>query len=213
MKIDRKGGLIIISAPSGSGKSTVIHRVMEKVGNLSFSVSYTTREPRAGEVHGREYFFVNEREFEAMIEEGEFLEHARVFGKFWYGTNRKQVDSLLDQGHDVIMDIDVQGALQLMEHHDAPHTSIFIVPPDADELKIRLQSRNREGDTEIQRRLKTAGKEIQAVSAFDYIVVNDDLDTAVADVSGIVLAQRLKVSRIRRFDQVTKLFQMEDIDD
>jgi len=213
VKIDRKGGLFIISAPSGSGKSTVIHRVMEKVGNLSFSVSYTTREPRAGEVHGREYFFVNEREFEAMIEEGEFLEHARVFGKFWYGTNRKQVDSLLDQGHDVIMDIDVQGALQLMEHHDAPHTSIFIVPPDADELKIRLQSRNREGDTEIQRRLKTAGKEIQAVSAFDYIVVNDDLDTAVADVSGIVLAQRLKVSRIRRFDQVTKLFQMEDIDD
>ena len=213
MKIDRKGGLFIISAPSGSGKSTVIHRVMEKVGNLSFSVSYTTREPRAGEVHGREYFFVNEREFEAMIEADEFLEHARVFGKFWYGTNRKQVDSLLNQGHDVIMDIDVQGALQLMEHHDTPHTSIFIVPPDADELKVRLQSRNREGDTEIQRRLKTAGKEIQAVSAFDYIVVNDDLDKAVADVSGIVLAQRLKASRIRRFDQVTKLFQMEEIDD
>lgn len=213
MKIDRKGGLFIISAPSGSGKSTVIQHIMEKVGNLAFSVSYTTREPRAGEVHGREYFFVSESEFEAMIEAGEFLEHARVFGKFWYGTNRKQTDILLNQGHDVIMDIDVQGALQLLENHDIPHTSIFIIPPDADELKTRLQSRNREGDTEIQKRLKTAGEEIQTVSAFDYIVVNDDLDTAIVEVSGIILAQRLKVSRIRNIDLITKLFQMEDIDD
>ncbi|PJB84135.1 MAG: guanylate kinase [Acidobacteria bacterium CG_4_9_14_3_um_filter_49_7] len=213
MKIDRNGGLFIISAPSGSGKSTVIHHVMEAIGNLSFSISYTTREPRAGEINGREYFFVSESEFEEMIEAGEFLEHARVFGKFWYGTNRKQVNSLLDQGNDVIMDIDVQGALQLMEQQDIPHTSLFIIPPDADELKVRLQSRNREGDAEIQKRLKTAGEEIQALASFDYVVVNDDLDKAVADVKGIVLAQRLKVSRVKNIEQLTNVFQMEGIDD
>ncbi len=186
---------------------------MKKVENLSFSISYTTRELRTGEIHGRDYFFVSEREFEEMVEAGEFLEHARVFGKFRYGTNRKQVESLLDQGHDVIMDIDVQGALQLMERRDISLTSIFIVPPDAGELKRRLKNRNREKDTEIQRRLKTAGEEIQAVKVFEYIVVNDDLNTAVADVTGIILSQRLKVSRIKNVDQIIKRFQMEDIHD
>lgn len=213
MKIDRKGGLFIISAPSGSGKSTVIRRVVEEIENLSFSVSYTTREPRSGEVNGRDYFFVSENEFDEMIEAGEFLEHARVFGKFWYGTNRKQVNSLLGRGHDVIMDIDVQGALQLLKQQAIPHTSLFIIPPDAKELKKRLKSRNREGEAEIQKRLKTAGKEIQAVTAFDYIIVNDDLDKAVADVKQIILAQRLKVSRVKKIEMITELFQMEDIDD
>ena len=213
MKIDRKGGLFIISAPSGSGKSTVIRRVMEEIENLSFSVSYTTREPRSGEINGRDYFFVSESEFEEMIEAGEFLEHARVFGKFWYGTNRKQVNSLLGQGHDVIMDIDVQGALQLLKEQGIFHTSLFIIPPDADELKVRLQNRNREGEAEIQKRLKTAGEEIQAVTAFDYIIVNDDLEKAVADIKQIILAQRLKVSRVKNIQKITELFQMEDIDD
>ncbi|NOY24012.1 MAG: guanylate kinase [Acidobacteria bacterium] len=213
MKIDRKGGLFIISAPSGSGKSTVIQQVMKKVENLSFSISYTTRELRTGEIHGRDYFFVSEKKFEEMVEAGEFLEYARVFEKFRYGTNRKQVESLLDQGHDVIMDIDVQGALQLMERREIPLTSIFVVPPDAEELKRRLKNRNREENTEIQRRLKTAGEEIQAVKLFEYIVVNDDLDTAVSDVTGIILSQRLKVSRIKNVDQIIKRFQMEDIHD
>ncbi len=213
MKIDRKGGLFIISAPSGSGKSTVIRRVMEEIENLSFSVSYTTREPRSGEINGRDYFFVSESEFDEMIEAGEFLEHARVFGKFWYGTNRKQVNSLLGQGHDVIMDIDVQGALQLLKQQGISHTSLFIIPPDADELKVRLQNRNREGEAEIQKRLKTAGEEIQAVTAFDYIIVNDDLEKAVADIKQIILAQRLKVSRVKNIQKITELFQMEDIDD
>jgi len=213
VKIDRKGGLFIISAPSGSGKSTVIQQVMKKVENLSFSISYTTRELRTGEIHGRDYFFVSEKKFEEMVEAGEFLEYARVFEKFRYGTNRKQVESLLDQGHDVIMDIDVQGALQLMERREIPLTSIFVVPPDAEELKRRLKNRNREENTEIQRRLKTAGEEIQAVKLFEYIVVNDDLDTAVSDVTGIILSQRLKVSRIKNVDQIIKRFQMEDIHD
>jgi len=213
VKIDRKGGLFIISAPSGSGKSTVIRRVVEEIENLSFSVSYTTREPRSGEINGRDYFFVSEREFDEMIEAGEFLEHARVFGKFWYGTSRKQVNFLLGQGHDVIMDIDVQGALQLVKQQGISHTSLFIVPPDAKELEKRLKSRNREGEAEIQKRLKTAGEEIQAVTAFDYIIVNDDLNKAVFDVKQIILAQRLRVSRVKKIEMITELFQMEDIDD
>ncbi|NOZ12619.1 MAG: guanylate kinase [Acidobacteria bacterium] len=213
MKINRKGGLFIISAPSGSGKSTVIHRVMEQVQNLSFSVSYTTREPRAGETPGKDYFFVSETEFEQMIQAGEFLEHARVFGKFSYGTSRKQVESLLKQGRDVIMDIDVQGALQLMKRQDTPHTSIFIIPPDAAELKRRLENRNREGKKEILNRLKTAGKEIQALASFDYLVVNDGLNQAVDEVKRIILAQRLKINRVKNIEQITELFQMEDIDD
>jgi len=213
VEIERKGGLFIISAPSGSGKSTVIQQVMEEVKNLSFSVSYTTREPRSSEIHGKDYFFVSEAEFEAMIAADEFLEHARVFDKFWYGTNRRQVETLLHRGQDVIMDIDVQGALQLMVRQDIPHTSIFIIPPDDTELKKRLANRNREGETEIQRRLETAKKEIRSLNSFDFLVINDVLDKAVENVCAIVLAQRLKINRIKNVKQVTNLFNMEDIDD
>ncbi len=213
MKLNRQGGLFIVSAPSGSGKSTVIRQVMERLDNLSFSVSYTTRVPRSGETDGQDYFFVTENEFKEMIESGEFLEYARVFGKFWYGTARKQVESRLREGKDVIMDIDVQGAVQLMERHDIPHTSIFIVPPDAGELKRRLLNRNRDRSLEIQRRLKTAQEEVQVVAHFNYLVVNDNLQKAVSDVCGIVLAERLKVSRIKNIDQLKKTFQMEDVND
>ena len=129
MKIDRKGGLFIISAPSGTGKSTVIGQVRKKLDDLAFSVSYTTREPREGERDGTHYHFVTEAEFQDMIGKGAFLEHAVVFGRFHYGTARKQVQDLLDAGKDVIMDIDVQGACQIMEQHDIPYTAIFLVPP------------------------------------------------------------------------------------
>jgi len=202
--------LFIISAPSGTGKSTVIRAVMEQVPNLSFSVSYTTREARGGEVDGVHYHFVDEPTFEEMIRNGSFLEHARVFNRYWYGTSRSQVLDMLSKGTDVVLDIDVQGAVQLMEGLDIPHTTIFLVPPDMTELKRRLMDRGRDTAEEIAERLETARKELTVVSRFDYVVVNDRLADAVAAVEAIVSAERHRTDRIRELNQWIHTIQTEE---
>jgi guanylate kinase len=201
------GLLFIISAPSGSGKSTLTNELLRSVPNLQFSISYTTRPPRGSEQNEREYFFVSREEFARMVEVGEFLEHACVFGEC-YGTSRGFLREAREKGNDLVLDIDVQGAAQVKQK--APEAiSIFILPPSREELEKRLSRRSegeklvegperRRSDEErqqvIQRRLRTAGKEIENFSNYDYILVNDQLEQSIDRLKAIVLAERLKRS-------------------
>ena len=209
IKLKPKGELFIISAPSGSGKSTLIKLLLDEVENLEYSISYTTREPRKGEVNGKDYFFVSEKEFEEMIENDEFIEYARVFGKFYYGTSKKQVYSRIEQGKDVIMDIDVQGAYQIMEKGNLDFTSIFIIPPSIEELKKRLVERGRDSMEEIEKRLITAKNEIKYLGHFDYVVVNDILEEALTSLKSIISSERHKVKRLVNKEEIYKHFSEE----
>ena len=198
----------IISAPSGSGKSTLTNELRRIVPNLEFSISYTTRSPRGSELSGREYFFVSHDEFERMIQEDEFLECAQVFGNY-YGTARSFLREATARGHDLLLDIDVQGAAQVKQRvPDA--VSIFILPPSREELERRLRRRSEadydpqhsqgppppSSDIEeiIQRRLQTASREIENFSRYDYILVNDRLEQSIDTLKSIVEAERLKRS-------------------
>ena len=180
--------VFIISAPSGSGKSTLVNRLMASDKNLIFSVSYTTREPRGHEVNGQHYNFITREEFEARIANGEFLEHAQVFGNY-YGTHRGILERGQAEGKDVVLDIDVQGARQLKQKlPDA--VSVFILAPSRDELAKRLRARSEDSEDVIRRRLAGAAREIQDYSLYDYVLVNDDLDLASARLQAIVEAER-----------------------
>ena len=182
--------VFIISAPSGSGKSTLVNEVRRIVPGLDFSVSYTTRPPRGNEQDGREYFFVLRSEFERMIENGDFLEYADVFGNY-YGTARRFLQKAETSGHDLLLDIDVQGAEQIK--HEIPEAvSIFVLPPNRTELESRLRHRSLDAEDVIQRRLVTATREIENYSKYDYILVNDRLDESIAALKSILLAERLK---------------------
>jgi guanylate kinase len=203
------GIIFIISAPSGSGKSTLTNEVRHVVPNLEFSISYTTRPPRGSEQSGREYFFVSREEFERMLADDEFLEYAEVFGNY-YGTAKRFLREATARGHDLLLDIDVQGAAQVKQKvPDA--TSIFILPPSREELERRLRRRAEADDdlqrkllgdgarlfnTEeiIQRRLQTASREIENFSQYDYILVNDRLEQSIDILKSIVEAERLKLS-------------------
>jgi guanylate kinase len=183
-------GVFIISAPSGSGKSTLVNRVREIVPGLKFSISYTTRAPRAGEQNGREYFFVSRAEFENMIKQNDFLEHAEVFGHY-YGTARSFLSLAEREGKDLLLDIDVQGAAQIKSRIPQA-VSIFILPPDRRELEKRLRARSLDAEPVIQRRLVTASREIENYEKYDYILVNDHLEESVDMLKSILLAERLK---------------------
>jgi guanylate kinase len=180
--------VFIISAPSGSGKSTLVNRLMASDQNLIFSVSYTTREPRGAEVDGHQYHFISRAEFEARIANGEFLEHAEVFGNY-YGTHRGILERGQAEGKDVVLDIDVQGARQLKEKIPGA-VSVFILAPSRDELAKRLRARSEDSEDVIRRRLAGAAREIQDYRLYDYVLVNDDLDLASARLQAIVEAER-----------------------
>jgi guanylate kinase len=187
------GILFIISAPSGSGKSTLVSEVRKQLTGIEFSVSWTTRPPRGSEQDGREYHFTTRAEFERMIAAGEFLEHAELYGKDLYGTPRASLEEARCAGHDLVMDIDVQGAAQVRAMMpDA--VSIFVLPPNPKVLRTRLRNRSRaEGvvdEAEVYRRLSQARKEIENYREYGYILVNDILDRAVAQLEAIVLAER-----------------------
>jgi guanylate kinase len=182
----------IISAPSGSGKSTLVNRVRPIVPNLDFSISYTTRPPRRNERHEREYFFVPRPDFEEMVRKEEFLEHADVFGNL-YGTARKFLRDAERSGHDLLLDIDVQGAEQIKRKLPEA-VSIFILPPDRQTLERRLRDRSLDAEEVIQRRLATATREIENYANYDYILVNDRLDESVEALKTILLAERLQPS-------------------
>ena len=184
--------VFIISAPSGSGKSTLVNKVRTLIPELEFSVSYTTRAPRGNEQNGREYFFISRPEFEEMIRKDEFLEHACVFGNY-YGTARRFLQEAEQRRHDLLLDIDVQGAAQIKgKIPDA--ASIFILPPNRQQLEQRLRDRGLDTEEVIQRRLLNASREIENYSKYDYILVNDDLAESVESLKSILLAERLKRS-------------------
>ena len=186
------GILFIISAPSGSGKSTLVSELRKQVSGVDFAISWTTRAPRGSEEDGREYNFTTREEFERMVEEGKFLEYAEVFGNM-YGTARHSLDEALAAGHDLMLDIDVQGAALVREKmHEA--TGIFVLPPNPKVLRTRLRNRSRaEGvmnEGELYRRLGEASREIEKYRDYGYILINDVLDRAVAQLEAIVLAER-----------------------
>ncbi|HET6207997.1 MAG TPA: guanylate kinase [Terracidiphilus sp.] len=186
------GILFIISAPSGSGKSTLVSELRKQVSGVDFSISWTTRAPRGSEEHGREYYFTSREEFEQMVKENKFLEHAEVFGHC-YGTARQSLDDARRQGHDLLLDIDVQGAA-LVRRATPEAVSIFVLPPNPKVLRTRLRNRSRaEGqvnESELYRRLSEASKEIENYRDYSYILINDILDRAVAQLEAIVLAER-----------------------
>ena len=186
------GILFIISAPSGSGKSTLVNEVRKQLSGIEFSISWTTRAPRGSEQDGREYHFTTREEFERMLAVGELLEHAEVFGNY-YGTARASLEQARREGHDLLLDIDVQGAAQVRSKMPEA-VSIFVLPPNPKVLRTRLRNRSRaEGvvdDAEVFRRLGEARKEIENYREYTYILVNDILDRAVAQLEAIVLAER-----------------------
>jgi len=187
------GILFIISAPSGSGKSTLVSELRQQVSGVDFAVSWTTRTPRGSEEDGREYHFTTRGEFQRMIDAGMFLEYAEVFGKDLYGTPRQSLDEALADGHDLMLDIDVQGATQVREKMPEA-VSIFVLPPNPKELRTRLRNRSRaEGvmnEGELYRRLSEASREIEKYRDYGYILINDSLPRAVAQLEAIVLAER-----------------------
>jgi len=182
--------VFIISAPSGSGKSTLVNKIRQTVPNLEFSISYTTRKPRGCEHDANEYFFVSHQEFEGMIAKDEFLEHANVFGNY-YGTATRFLRAAEQNGNDLLLDIDVQGAEQIRSKIPQAVT-IFILPPNRSELEQRHRNRSQDAESVIQRRLDAATREIENYGKYDYILVNDRLDDSVAGLEAIVLSERLK---------------------
>jgi guanylate kinase len=188
-----RGILFVVSSPSGGGKGTLIQRVLRKVPNLSYSVSFTTRAPRNGEQNGREYFFVTRAEFERMEAANEFLEWAQVHSKL-YGTSRKQVEREISAGRDIILEVDVQGAASVRSLL-ADSVSIFILPPSFDVLKQRLQARGTDSQEELDLRLRNAPIELKDYSAFEYVILNDNIDRAANQMAAIVHAERARLSR------------------
>ncbi|MFO7758553.1 MAG: guanylate kinase [Roseovarius sp.] len=191
----RRGLLIILSSPSGAGKSTLSARLRDWDPTLSFSVSATTRTPRAGEVDGREYHFMTEDAFKREVGAGEMLEHAHVFGNF-YGSPKAPVQTAIDAGRDVLFDIDWQGAQQIRNSELGGHTlSIFLLPPSIRELHRRLEERGQDAPEVIARRMQKSWDEISHWDGYDFVLVNDDLDATEARLRTIIEATRLRRSQ------------------
>jgi guanylate kinase len=185
---------IILSSPSGGGKTTIARKLLERRGDLGYSVSCTTRDPRVGETDGRDYYFLSRAEFERRREAGEFAESAEVHGNM-YGTLRSEIERVLGAGKHVVMDIDVQGAQQFTRAFPQSVT-IFVLPPSAEVLLARLRQRRTESANQLARRLQSALQELQSVDLYQYVVVNDDLDGAVRRVSAIVDAEVVSRERV-----------------
>ena len=194
--METPGNLFCVAAPSGAGKSSLVKALLELDSHLAVSVSHTTRPPRGQEVHGREYWFVDEAEFRAMIARGEFFEWAQVHGNL-YGTSRKAIEERLMRGEDVVLEIDWQGALQIKQLF--PHAVlIFILPPSWSELEQRLRRRGEDGPDVIEQRMANARDEVAQARQFDYVIVNALFETALFDLKTVVHSQRLKYAAQRR---------------
>ena len=198
MSKKNRGSLIILSGPSGAGKGTIYNELLKHDSNLRFSVSMTTRKPRDGEVNGKDYFFVTVEEFKKEIENDSFLEYALVHGNY-YGTLKKEVERDLDNGNDVILDIDIQGAVNIKAQKE-DGIFIFIMPPSMRELKNRLVKRGTETKDKLIERFKNAYKEVNEMSKYNYVVINDEVDLAVKKIEAILIAERCRVDRIEEFD-------------
>lgn len=204
----QKGILFIISSPSGGGKGTLIREVLRIVPNIRYSVSFTTRGMREGEVNGTHYNFVTREEFEKLIAEGEFLEYANVHGNY-YGTSKRQVEKETFEGHDIILEIDVQGA-EAVRSKAPEAVSIFILPPSYEVLKDRLTKRNTESESMLNIRLRNAAGEVGRYSEFDYVIVNSEIEKAVLELQSVIYSERCRLERqteniekiIRTFDNI-----------
>ena len=193
--VENRGVLIVISGPSGAGKGTICKALLEKHKEISLSVSATTRNPREGEVDGVNYHFLPKEDFVRRVEENDFLEYAEVYGNY-YGTPKSNVEKILDSGTDVILEIDIQGALKVKEQSNEG-VFIFILPPSMEELKQRIINRGSETPESLMTRFKSAYKEINYVSKYNYAVVNDTVDKAVEKIEGILLAEKCRVDRLK----------------
>lgn len=198
-----KGDLIVISGPSGCGKGTLCRELIKNNDNLVISTSATTRSPRNGEVDGVDYYFITKKEFQDKIKKNEFLEFAKVHHDNYYGTLKKKVLDNINKGIDVILEIDIEGAIQI--NNTMPQAIfIFIMPPSMRELKRRLVERKTETKEQIIDRFKKAYQEINEVSKYNYVVINDEIDKAVKKIESIILAEKCRVDRIEDFDLNTK---------
>ena len=197
--------VLIVSGPSGSGKSTLVEKILEVPGTL-LSVSCTTRSPRKTESNGKWYNFVTEAEFQQMVERGEFLEYAQVFGKNWYGTPRKWLEEAQQHKKDLVLEIDVQGALQVKRKLPGA-VAVFVLPPSRAELERRIRARGQDSEDEIHRRLERARQEMLNYSSYDFAIINDDLQRAGREVQAIALGSRCRVApNEERIREILKSF-------
>jgi guanylate kinase len=192
--IKRRGLMLVLSSPSGAGKTTISRRLLDTDDNLSLSISATTRPPRPGETDGKDYYFVTPERFGAMVDGGELLEHALVFGNN-YGTPRGPVERALETGRDVLFDIDWQGTQQVRETARDDLVSVFILPPSTTELERRLHTRAQDSEEVVHARMAKAADEMSHWAEYDYIIINDDLEKSVEQVEAILTAERLKRER------------------
>jgi len=189
-----RGSLFVVSAPSGAGKTTLCRRLVSSQPGLAFSVSYTTRQPRKGEVRDVDYTFVGREDFLSMAGRGEFIEWAEVHGAL-YGTSGKRLEALMEAGNDVILDIDTQGAMQIKERYEGG-TYVFILPPSFEVLKKRLEERMTDAKEEIEKRLRRAVSEIRSYQRYDYVIINDVLENALRELEAIILSRRVRAQMI-----------------
>lgn len=192
--IARRGLMLVLSSPSGAGKTTISRALLKTDDHLTMSISVTTRAPRPGEEHGKDYFFVTEAEYHKMVKNGELLEHARVFDNF-YGTPRSYVERQLAAGRDVLFDIDWQGTQQLKASAGGDLVSVFILPPSIADLEKRLRGRAQDSDEVVQRRMSRAADEMSHWPEYDYVVVNRDVEQSIGQVQSILTAERLRQRR------------------
>jgi guanylate kinase len=199
------GKLFILSAPSGTGKTSLTKALLQKNIGLSLSISFTSRSMRHGEVEGRDYYFVERKIFEQMLENGEFIESAEVYGNL-YGTSQKWINEAIDSGQDVLLEIDSQGAQQIRKFF-SNMVSIFVLPPSLEVLENRLRNRNQDCQEVIAQRMASAREEIGHVSEYDYVIINEDIDRALKDLVCVVQAERLRmaVQLVRYHDLITRL--------
>ena len=200
-KFDKKSFLIILISPSAGGKSAILKRVLVDCDDIDYSISYTTRKPRINESNNVDYHFISESEFKELQTAGDLLESAFVHD-CWYGTSHKFIENELQKGKHIIMDIDVQGAKQILQQNIEVVT-IFIIPPDINVLTERLKERGTDSIKEIEIRLQTARKEMEEIGHFDYLVINDDLETAVSEVIDII---RVEEKKVKRFTNIKEIF-------
>lgn len=204
--LKRRGLMYVMSSPSGAGKTTITRALLKNNPDVRISISATTRTRRAGEVHGQDYFFVSKDEFNQMVNNSEMLEHAKVFDHY-YGTPRQPVEDALASGKDVLFDIDWQGTQQLAEIARDDLVTVFILPPARADLEKRLRNRSRdtrETEEQIQGRMEKAADEMSHYTEYDYVVINSDIDDAIAQAQGILDAERMKRHRVRGLSDFVK---------